>query len=145
MATGAEAVKKTAEQASAAGAQAFREGVEKSLNALTELNAQGKRNLEALVESVSAATRGAEALGAQSLAYSKKSWEDGVTAAQALASAKSMQEVVELQTGFANSAIETYLGEVTRMTEPLTNAVRDSFKPLNERMTATLEKVQSAR
>src|SRR5690606_13145499 len=98
-----------------------------------------------LVESVSAATRGAEALGAQSLAYSKKSWEDGVTAAQALASAKSMQEVVELQTGFANSAIETYLGEVTRMTEPLTNAVRDSFKPLNERMTATLEKVQSAR
>lgn len=145
MATGAEAVKKTVEQASAAGNQAFREGVEKSLGALTEINVQGKRNLEALVESVTAATRGAEALGAQSLAYGKKSWEDGVNAAQALAGAKSVQEVVELQTGFAKSAIETYLGEVTRMTDTLTAAVKDSFKPLNERMTATVEKAQSAR
>lgn len=145
MATGAEAVKKTVEQASAAGNQAFREGVEKSLGALTEINVQGKRNLEALVESVTAATRGAEALGAQSLAYGKKSWEEGVNAAQALAGAKSVQEVVELQTGFAKSAIETYLGEVTRMTDTLTAAVKDSFKPLNERMTATVEKVQSAR
>lgn len=145
MATGAETVKKTVEQASAAGNQAFREGVEKSLGALTEINVQGKRNLEALVESVTAATRGAEALGAQSLAYGKKSWEEGVNAAQALAGAKSVQEVVELQTGFAKSAIETYLGEVTRMTDTLTAAVKDSFKPLNERMTATVEKVQSAR
>lgn len=138
-------VKKTVEQATAAGNQAFKEGVDKSLNALTEANSLGKKNIEAAVESVTAATRGAEALSAQALAYSKKSWEDGVNAAQALASAKSVQEVIELQTAYAKTAMEAYLAEVTKATDVLSSSVKDSFKPLNERTTAIVERIQSAR
>ena len=141
----ADTVKKTVEQATAAGNQAFKEGVDKSLNALTEANTLGKKNIEAAVESVTAATRGAEALSAQALAYSKKSWEDGVNAAQALASAKSVQEVIELQTAFAKTAMEAYLAEVTKATDTLSASVKDSFKPINERATAIVERVQSAR
>ena len=140
-----ETVKKTVEQATAAGNKAFKEGVDKSINALTEMNTLGKKNIEAAVESVTAATRGAEALSAQALAYSKKSWEDGVSAAQALASAKSVQEVIELQTAFAKSAMEAYLSEVTKMTDVMSASVKDSFKPINERATAIVERVQSAR
>src|SRR5579875_3180513 len=66
---GAEAFKATAERAATAGNQAFQDGVQKSLGALNEINAQGKRNLEAVVASVTAAARGAEALGAQAMAY----------------------------------------------------------------------------
>ena len=138
-------VKKTVEQATAAGNQAFKEGVDKSLTALTEANTLGKKNIEAAVESVTAATRGAEALSAQALAYSKKSWEDGVNAAQALASAKSVQEVIELQTAFAKTAMEAYLAEVTKATDTLSASVKDSFKPINERTTAIVERIQSAR
>jgi phasin family protein len=138
-------VKKTVEQATQAGNQAFKEGVDKSLNALTEANTLGKKNIEAAVESVTAATRGAEALSAQALAYSKKSWEDGVNAAQALASAKSVQEVIELQTAFAKTAMEAYLAEVTKATDTLSASVKDSFKPINERTTAIVERIQSAR
>ena len=141
----ADTVKKTVEQATAAGNQAFKEGVDKSLTALTEANSLGKKNIEAAVESVTAATRGAEALSAQALAYSKKSWEDGVSAAQALASAKSVQEVIELQTAFAKTAMEAYLAEVTKATDTLSASVKDSFKPINERATAIVERVQSAR
>ena len=137
-------VKKTVEQATAAGNQAFKEGVDKSLTALTEANSLGKKNIEAAVESVTAATRGAEALSAQALAFSKKSWEDGVTAAQALASAKSVQEVIELQTAFAKTAMEAYLAEVTKATDTLSASVKDSFKPINERTTAIVERIQSA-
>lgn len=141
----ADTVKKTVEQATAAGNQAFKEGVDKSLNALTEANTLGKKNIEAAVESVTAATRGAEALSAQALAFSKKSWEDGVNAAQALASAKSVQEVIELQTAFAKTAMEAYLAEVTKATDTLSASVKDSFKPINERTTAIVERIQSAR
>lgn len=147
-----ETAKKTADQATnaaaqaqAAGAQAFREGVDKSLSALTELNTLGKKNVEAVVESVTAATRGAEAIGAQTLAFTKKNWEDGVNAAQALAGARSVQEAIELQTSFAKTAMETYLAEVTRLTDTMTASVKDTFKPINERMTAVVERVQSAR
>ncbi len=145
MENGAEAIKTTVDRATAAGQQAFRETVEKSIGALGEFNAQGKRNLEAAVESVTAATRGAETLGAQAMAFSKKSWEDGVSVAQSLGTAKTMQEVVEIQTNWAKSALETYMAEATRWSDTVSGSVKDTFKPLNERVTATVEKFQSAR
>ncbi|MBX7249715.1 MAG: TIGR01841 family phasin [Caulobacteraceae bacterium] len=145
MQKGAEAIKNTAERFTAAGDQAFREGVEKSIAGLNEVNAASKRNLEAVVESVTAATKGAETLGANTLAFTKKSWEDATNAAQALTSAKSIQEVIEVQTAWAKGAMEAYLAEVTRATDIVSASVKDSFKPLNERATATVERFQSAR
>jgi len=134
-----------AEKMQAAGAQAFREVADKSVAGLTELNAEGKKNLEAVVASATAAQKGAEALSAQTVAYGKKSWEDSVAAAQSLAAARSVQELVELQTSWAKSAAETYLSEVTKMTDVFTASVKDSFKPINERVTASVEKFQAAR
>lgn len=134
-----------AEKIQAAGAKAFREGVDKSVAGLAELNAEGKKNLEALVASATAAQKGAETISAASLAYGKKSWEDGVAAAQSLAAARSVQELVELQTSWAKSAAETYLSEVTKLTDVFTASVKDSFKPINERVTASVEKFQAAR
>ncbi len=106
---------------------------------------QSKQNLEALTASAAAAQKGVEALSTQAAAYSKSSWETGVAAAQTIAQAKSVQELIELQTNFAKSAMETYLSEVTKMTETLTASVKDSFKPINERVTASVEKLQAAR
>ncbi len=142
---GSEAIKTNVDRVTAAGTQAFKDGVERSLSAFNEINVTSKRNLEAVVESVTAAAKGAEALGAQSLAYTKKSWEDQVNAAQALSSAKSVQDVVELQTQFAKTAIESYLAEMNRWTETVSSTVKDSWKPLNERVTASVERVQATR
>ena len=76
MADTAETIKKTADSAAkaqnqaqahaaefqAAGAKAMREGIDKSVASLTELNAHGKKNLDAMVESATVAQKGAEAL-----------------------------------------------------------------------------------
>ena len=141
----AETMRNTVEQATAAGNQAFKDTVEKSLAGLNELNALSKRNLEAMVASMTAATKGAESVGSQAMNYSKRSMEDGVAAAKALATAKSMQEVVELQTAYAKTALETYLAEMNRMSETVATSVKDSLAPLNERVTAVMEKAQSVR
>ena len=140
-----ETVKAQAEKMQAAGAKAAREAMDQSIASITELNAEGQRNLEAVVASASAAQKGAEALSAQSVAYAKKSWEDGVAATQSLAQARSVQELIELQTTFAKSAMETYLSEANKMADTLTASVKDSFKPINERVTASVEKFQAAR
>lgn len=134
-----------AEQAQAAGAKALREVADKSAAGLTELNVQGKQNLEALVASAAAAQKGAEALSAQSVAFTKKSWEDGVAAAKSMSQARSIQELIELQTTWAKSATEAYLAEVTRATDVVTASVKNTFQPINERVTASVEKFQAAR
>ncbi len=145
MAKTADTLKSTMDQFTTAGNQAFKDGVEKSLGALNELNAQSKQNLEAVVASVTAATKGAESLGAQAIAYSKKAVEDSAAAAQSLSAAKSLQEVVELQTAWTKSAIESYLAEMNRASETVSASVKEFFVPLNSRMTATMEKLQAVR
>ena len=70
----------------------------------------------------------AESLGAQAMAFSKTSFETQVAAAKSLAGAKSVQEVVELQTAFAKSALETYMAEMGRMSETVSASVKDSTK-----------------
>ena len=141
----AETVKATVDQYTAAGATAFKDAVEKSLSALTDVNGYSKKNLEAVIASVTAATKGAETLGAQAMAFSKSSIEGQVAAAKSLAGAKSIQEVVELQTAYAKTALETYMAEVGKMSETVAASVKDSLKPLNERVTAVVEKMQAAR
>jgi phasin family protein len=141
----AEAAKNTVEQFTAASNVAFKEGVEKSLSAMNELNAHSKKNLEAIVASATASAKGAEALGAQAMAFSKAVFDTQVSAAKSLAGAKSVQEVVELQTSFAKTALETYMAEFAKMSDTVSASVKESMKPLNERVTATVEKFQAVR
>ncbi len=142
---GAQAFKAQVEQAASAGNQAFKDSLDKSLSTLNDLNAQAKRNLEAVVASMTAATRGAEALGAQAMAFTKRSVDGNVEQAKALTAARSMQEVVELQTSFAKSAMEAYVAELNRASETLSTVVKDAFRPLNERASAMVETFQSTR
>ena len=141
----AETVKNTVEQFTAAGNVAFKDAVEKSLAQLNELNAHSKKNLEAVIASVTAQAKGAEALGAQAMAYSKKAVEDHVAAAKSLSGAKSVQEVIELQTTYAKSALDAYIAEVSKMSDIVSTSMKDAVKPLNERVTAAVERLQAAR
>jgi phasin family protein len=144
-AAGEKFVKDAVAKATALGDQAFREGFDKSLNTLNELNAHGKRNLEAVVASVTAATKGAEQVSAQAVAYTKKAVEGQVEQARALSSARSVQEMVELQTAYVKSALEAYVSELNRFSETFSAAVKESFRPLNERATAVVETLQAVR
>lgn len=163
MADTAETVKKTADQATAAassaavkakaqaetfqaaGAKAFREGIDKSVASMGEMNAHGKKNLDALVESAAVAQKGAEALSQQAMGFAKASWEDGVAASKDLSGARSVQEFFELQTTWAKKAMERYVAELSKTNEIVTTTVKDSFKPINERVTASVETFQASR
>ena len=54
-------------------------------------------------------------------------------------------EAVEFQTAFVKTSMEAYMAELTRMSETVAASVKDSFKPINERVTAMVERVQAAR
>ena len=134
-----------AQRVAGASNEAFKDTVERSLSTLNQLNDVSKRNLEAVVTSLTAATRGAESLGAQAMNYGKSSMEQSAEAARALTAARSIQEAVELQTNYARTALESYLTEMNRMSETVAASVKDSLQPLNERATAAMEQIQSNR
>jgi phasin family protein len=141
----AEAATATTEPFTTAANVAFKDGVEKTLAAIGEVNAHSKKNLEALIASATATAKGAESLGARAAAYSKSTFDSQVSAAKALAGAKSVQEAIELQTAFAKTALETYVAEVGKMTEAFTATVKDAVSPLSARVTDVVETMQAAR
>jgi phasin family protein len=141
----AEAAKSTVEQITAASNTAFKEGVEKTLAAINEANTVSKKNLEAVVASITAATKGAETIGAQAMALSKRTFDDQVTVARSLAGAKSVQDLVELQSTYARSFVESYMAEVGKLTDVVQASLKDSMKPLNERVTDLVERFQATR
>jgi phasin family protein len=141
----AEAAKATVEQITANANTAFKDGVEKTLAAFSDANTQSKKNLEAVVASVSAAAKGAETLGAQAVAYSKSAFETQVNAAKALAGAKTPQELFELQTAFAKGAFETYVAEMGKLTETFQASFKDAVAPLNARVSDVVSTFQATR
>ena len=141
----AETAANAVEQFTTASNKAFKDSFEKSLTAFSDLNAHSKKNFEAMVASATAATKGAESVGAAAVAFSKKAVEDQVAAAKTIAGAKSVQEVIELQTGFAKTAFETYISEVSKIAETVAASVKESAAPINERVTAFVEHFQVAR
>ena len=143
--TGETAMQEAMNRATAMGDQAFKDGMDKSMTAINELSAQSKRNLEAVVASVTAATKGAETLSAQAMAYTKKAFEGQVEHSRALTGARSVQEIFELQSTYAKSALEAYVAELNKFSETLSGAVKESFRPLNERATAAVETLQAVR
>ena len=137
--------KTAADQAADFGKKTFKDTVETSLNTFAEINAASKRNLEALTDSFNAASQGAQALGAQAVAYSKKAFEDQVGAAKSLAAAKTVQEAMDIQADFAKTAIDGYLAEMNRWTDTMAATAKSSFKPINDRVSAVVEQIQAAR
>ncbi|MBV8594122.1 MAG: TIGR01841 family phasin [Caulobacteraceae bacterium] len=139
----ADRVKTASQDFARNGAAAFKDQVEKSMAAVSELNVHSKKNLEAVVASVTAAAKGAETLGARAIAFSKKSLEDQVAAAKTLGGAKSVQEVVELQSAFARSAFDAYVAELNGMAETVSASMKEALAPINERVTAMVERVKA--
>jgi phasin family protein len=122
-----------------------KDGIEKSMAAVNDLSAFHKNSVEAVIASATTASKGFEELNALAAGYAKKSMEDGMTAAKSLASAKSVQEVIEIQSDYTKSSLEAYLANVNTVSDHVSSMMKDSMKPLNERFAAAVELMQSQR
>ncbi len=139
MATNAHSAKAAADHAAEFGHEAFKTTVDRSIAAFDGFAVNSKLNLEAFADSVGAAAECAQSLSAQAAAYSKKALEDHVAITKKLAAAKSVQEAFDIQTGYAKSAMEGYLAELTRWSDSFASSLQRSLKPINERVAAAAE------
>jgi len=136
MATTAHSAKAAADQAADFGYDAFKTTVDRSIAAFDGIAVNSKLNLEALADSVGAAAECAQTLSAQAAAYGKKAMEDHLATAKKLATAKSVQEAFDIQTGYAKFAVESYFAELGRWSDSFTVSMQRSIKPLNDRFSA---------
>jgi|GEM_PF-134263 len=136
-------MKETLETVTKTSQNAAKESMEKAMAAMSEMNAMTKANLEAMMTSATVATKSMEALTTRSMAYSKESMERSVAAMKSMSAAKSVQELVELQSEFVKKSMDAFMGEMNTTVEMVTASAKDSLKPLNERAAAFMNMMQT--
>lgn len=119
------------------------EQFEKLSKGFEGMTAFSQENVDAMVKSGEIAAKAAEGIGSEITAYSKKAFEDGVAAAQDFASAKTMTELFEKQSAYAQTAFEAMVHQSTKMNEIFVAAAKDITAPIGARVTAATEKMKS--
>ncbi len=95
-----------------------------------EVQRAGKDGFDAVVSSFGEANKGFQAIAAEIAAYSKKSFEDGTRAFEQLLGAKSLEQVVEIQSQYARMAYEGYFAELSKLGEMYAGLTRNAHKPV---------------
>ncbi|MEM6850929.1 MAG: phasin family protein [Pseudomonadota bacterium] len=125
--------------------EAVKENMEKVMKSFGDFSAFGRETLEAVMTSANALTKNVETFNNETINYSKQSLEDGMSAAKAAMTSRSVQELIEINTDFTKSAFDSYMGQLNKMSDMMVSAAKDTTEPLNDRFTAMVEMVQSYR
>src|SRR4029453_18747206 len=80
-----------------------------------EVQRASKNGFDAAARSFGVANRGFQAIAAEITAYSKQSFEDGTRAFQQLLAAKSLPQVIEIQSQYARMAYEAYFAKLSNL------------------------------
>ena len=115
------------------------EQMEKLTRNFEGMTAFGQENVDAIVKSSEIAAKAAEGIGSEISAYSKKAFEDGVAAAQDFAAAKTVTELFERQTAFAQTAFEGWMSQTAKLNEIYVAAAKDITAPIGVRVTKASE------
>jgi phasin family protein len=139
------AAKTAADKIANAGNEALRDAMEKSMSGLNDLTAHSRKNLEAVIASVTATAKGAETLGSEAVSFSKAAIERQTAAVQSLSGVRSVQDLIEIQSDLAKTHMEACVTQMSKTTELMSALFRDAFQPFSARMTAAVESLQSGR
>jgi len=143
--TAGEKATASAETALETGTIALKTGLEKAMKGYDAVLGYGKDTAEAVMKSATVAGKSAETINSEIYSFSKQSIEDTVAATKAVMGSKSVHEAFEYQTDFAKSVFESYVAELSKISELATAATKDSFAPFKGRVQAWLDVVQTAR
>jgi hypothetical protein len=73
-----------------------------------------------------------QALAAEWTDYTKRSFEDGTQTFEKLVSAKSVEQALEIQTGYAKRAYEDYVREMTKIGALYQDIAKEAVKPMEK-------------
>ncbi len=140
---GQEAIDKAVQMTSDGYEKAFssaKEKLDETMKQFDDAASFGKESVDIATQSGTILAKGVETLSGEFMAFSKKAMEDNLEATKSVMAAKTIQEAVDLQSGYVRDAFGGYLAYTTKMGEMYTKIVQEAAEPINARMTATMDK-----
>jgi hypothetical protein len=87
-------------------------------------------NMDAAMKAFGEWNKGWQAIAAEITDYTKKSFEEGTATFEKLASAKSVEQAIEIQTGFAKRAYDGYMHQMSKIGGMYADLAKEAYKPV---------------
>lgn len=118
--------------------------MEHNMKTFSDVTEFTKGNVDALVASAKAAQQGAETISTTLVETSKKCFEETQAAFKALTTAKSPNELVQLQNNFARSQFDQAVSTMSQLSEVFLKVTGEVVQPLSNRVAVATETAKKA-
>lgn len=89
----------------------------------------GTENLDASMKSFGALSRSLQAIAVETADFAKKAFEQGSAAGERLASAKSMDKVLEVQADYFKGTYEALVAQSAKIGQLYVDLAQEAYKP----------------
>ena len=101
---------------------------------LEDMQKLSQTNMDTAMKAFGEWNKGWQAIAAEITDYTKKSFEEGTATFEKLASAKSVEQAIEIQTGFAKRAYDGYMHQLSKMGGLYADLAKEAYKPVEKAM-----------
>ena len=123
----------------------LKDGYEKMSERMSAFADFQRSTYEAFVASSSALAKGVEKVTSEQTAFAKESYEDGVAAAKAVTTSKSVQDAINAQNDYLRGAFEKNMQQFNKIADSWLSMSKEASEPLTEKYGEFVEKVQAFR
>ena len=92
----------------------------------------GQQNVDTAMKMLGEWSKGWQAIAAEMSDYTKRSFEEGTATVEKLLSAKSVEQAVEIQTGYAKRAYDDYMHQVSKLGGLYAELAKEAYKPVEK-------------
>lgn len=96
---------------------------------LEEVSKMSQAGMDSALKMWGEWTKSWQAVAAEMTDYSKRSFEDGTKTFEKLATARTLDQVMEIQAGYAKRAYDDYVAQMTRLGSMYADLAKGSAKP----------------
>jgi hypothetical protein len=92
----------------------------------------GQQNVDTAMKLFGEWNKGWQAIAAEMTDYTKRSFEEGTATVEKLFSAKSFEQAVEIQTGYAKRAYDEYMHQLSKIGGLYADLAKEAYKPVEK-------------
>jgi hypothetical protein len=97
----------------------------------------GQQNVDVAMKMFGEWSRGWQVIATEMTDYTKRSFEEGTSTVEKLLSAKSFEQAVEIQTGYARRAYDDYMHQVSKIGGLYADLAKEAYKPVEKALQGT--------
>ena len=92
----------------------------------------GQQNVDTAMKLMGEWSKGWQSIAAEMTDYTKRSFEESTATVEKLLAAKSFEQAVEIQTGYAKRAYDDYMHQVSKLGGLYADLAKEAYKPVEK-------------